>query len=182
MSRCPRCEKNARAAAAEARASGELEGKPDRNGRVVHFSEEERARRSELAKKLHAEGRLGGAAIGARGGQAIKRHRITDAVLDYFRQEDKQALVVKAYESALKGKNRNLRVVAANALLTREEKQDERMARDRGGAADPAGMTEEQLKEFVAQGLEAMVSRGEISLDGLAGIIDIPDSSVEEIS
>ena len=103
MSRCPTCEKNARREAAERRASGEVEGTVTANGRVVHFSEAERERRRELAKRLHAEGRFGGAVVGARGGQAVRRHRITDAVLDYFREPDKQQLVIKAFESNLKG-------------------------------------------------------------------------------
>jgi hypothetical protein len=110
MSRCPTCEKNARREAAERRASGEVAPVQATNGRLMHFSDEERKRRSELAKRLHAEGRFGGAVISSLGGQAPRRHRIADAVLDYFRQPDKQDLVIKAVESNLKGKNKPARL------------------------------------------------------------------------
>lgn len=165
MSRCPNCEKGARKAAREAKANGEIEGQTDRNGRAVHFSEEERQRRSELAKRLHAEGRFGGAVIGTRGGKAAKRHLITDAVLEYFRDPTKQELVIKAVESNLKGKNKLARLAAVREIRAMEEQQNERMRADRGGAMDPAGMTQEELEEFVVQGLTAMVERGEIPAD-----------------
>jgi hypothetical protein len=165
MSRCPTCEKAARQARREARANGELEGQPDRNGRVVAFSEEERKRRSELAKRLHEEGRFGGAVIGRAGGQAAKRHLITDAVLEYFRQPDKQQLVVKAVESNLKGKNKLARLSAVRELRQMEEQQTERQRADRGGAVNPDVLPDDELQVFVMQGLEAMIARGEIPVD-----------------
>jgi len=179
MSRCPKCEKEARAAAREAKAKGEVEGKPDRNGRVVAFSEEERKRRSELAKRLHAEGRFGGAVIGSNGGKAIRRHRLTDAVLEHFRQEDKQDLVIKAYESALKGKNKSLRLRAAESVTRIDEKVAERERADRGGAMDPAGMTADELEAFVVQGIAAKIESGEIAL---GDVIDVPDDAVQDIT
>jgi hypothetical protein len=176
MSRCPECEKEARRARREAREQGEAEGKPDRNGRKVHFSDEERQRRSELAKRLHSEGRLGGAVIGARGGRAVNRHRITDAVLEHFRQPDQQAIVIKALEGAFKGKSKHLRLAAFRELRMTEEKSLDRERADRGGAVDPASMTREELLEFAAQGIEAMIKRGEIPADFVLG-----EESVEEI-
>jgi len=176
MSRCPECEKAARQARREARERGEVEGKPDRNGRIMHFSEAERRRRSERAKQLHAEGRFGGALIGANGGRAVNRHRITDAVLDHFRQPDKQDLVIKALEGAFKGKNKHLRLTAFRELRMTEEKALERERADRGGAADPSSMTQDELREFVAQGIQAMIERGEIPADIVLG-----DDAVQEI-
>lgn len=176
MSRCPTCEKNARRERAAAKANGELEGATeDRNGRVVHFSEAERQRRSELAKRLHAEGRFGGAVIGANGGRSVQRHRITDAVLEHFRKPDQQQLVLKAIESNLKGKNKPARLNAVRELRQMEQLQDERMRADRGGAVDPSGMTEEELMEFVAQGLQSMIERGEIPVDVELGEDDVQD-------
>lgn len=177
MSRCPSCEKEARATARAEREAGERNGQPDRNGRVVHFSEEERKRRSERAKKLHAEGRFGGAVVGRVGGQAARRHRIFDTVLEHFRQPAQVDLVIKAIESNLKGKNKVARLSAVRELRTAEEKQEERMRFDRGGAIDPAGMTQEELQEFVAQGLEAMIDRGEIPVDVVLGDEDVKDVS-----
>lgn len=175
MSRCPDCEKAARKARAEARANGELEGRPDRNGRVVHYSEEERLARSERARRLHAQGRFGGAVIGASGGRAMsrERRRITDAVLEHFRQPEKQELAIKALESALKGKSKNLRLSAYRELRQTEEKAIERERADRGGSIDPAGMEMEELEEFVIQGLTAMVERGEIAADVVLGPDDV---------
>jgi hypothetical protein len=166
MSRCPTCEKNARRERAAAKARGELDGaKTDRNGRIVVFSEAERQRRSDLAKELHAQGRLGGKVIGQRGGQAIQRHRIADAVLEHFRQPDMQELVIRAYESSLKSKSKPVRMAAADKVLRTEKEADERMARDRGGAVDPYSMTQEELAAFVEQGIEGMIARGEVPAD-----------------
>lgn len=166
MSRCPTCEKNARRYNADAKANGELDGAVQTtNGRVVHFSEAERKRRSELAKRLHAEGRFGGSVIGARGGAAIQRHRIADAVVDHFRQDDMQALVIRAFESNLKSKSKVARRQAANDVLRIERDQDDRLRADRGGVVDPSGMTQEELEAFVQQGLLAMMERGEIPVD-----------------
>jgi hypothetical protein len=172
MSRCPTCEKNARRERAEARLNGELDPEAAvlaRNGRVVHFTEEERQRRSTLAKKLHAEGRFGGAVVGRGGGHAIQRHRIADAVLEHFRQPELQAKVISAYESNLKGKNKTARMAAADRILRLEKEADERLARDRGGAVDPYSMTQEELQAFVMQGLEGMIARGEIEPDVVLG-------------
>jgi hypothetical protein len=177
MSRCPACETAARKERAAQRAAGEIEGTPDRNGRVMHFSPEERQRRSDRAKELHAQGRFGGATIGANGGRAVGRHRIVDTVLEYFRQPEKQELVSKAIESNLKGKSKPARLAAVRELRFIEQMQDERLARDRGGGMDPAEMTLEALQEMVAQGLEAMIAGGQIPADielGEDAVRDLP--------
>jgi hypothetical protein len=177
MSRCPTCEKNTRRTRVEEKADGGALGEPDRNGRLVHYSEAERKRRSELAKQLHAQGRLGGAAIGAKGGRAVGRLRIFDSVLDHFRQPEKQALVIKGLESNLKGKSKPARLAAIRELRFIEQMQDERLARDRGGAVDPSEMTQEELQEFVAQGLQALIERGEFPADvelGEDAVRDLP--------
>ena len=174
MSRCPTCEKAARAERREAKANGET-GEPDRNGRIVHFSEEERRRRSELAKRLHAEGRFGGAVIGADGGRAVKRHRIADAVVEHFRQPAQQELVIKALEGAFKGKNKHLRLAAYRELRQTEEKVDDRMRADRGGAIDPAGMTLEELEAFVVQGVQSLIESGELPPDVVIDADDVTE-------
>lgn len=176
MSRCKTCEKNARRYREEAKASGALEGEPDRSGRML-LTPEERARRSQLARQLHAEGRFGGAVIGRAGGRAVRRHRLTDAVLEHFRQPEEQELVIQTIRKALKGKNKHLGARTAFDLLRMEEKIADRERADRGGAVDPAGMTQEELEEFVAQGLQAMIERGEIAPDVVLG-----DDAVYEVS
>jgi hypothetical protein len=52
------------------------------------------------------------------------------------------------------------------------------MARDRGGAVDPSGMTVEELEEFVVQGLESMMARGEISLAD----VELGDDAVQDVA
>lgn len=166
MSRCKTCEKNARRYNADAKEAGELDGAVETaNGRVVHFSEAERKRRSELAKKMHAEGRFGGSVISSRGGAAVRRHRIADAVVDHFRQPDMQALVLRAFESNLKGKSKTARRQAANDVIRIEREQDDRLRADRGGALDPSSLPDDELLELVAQGLEAMIAGGQIPAD-----------------
>jgi hypothetical protein len=66
-------------------------------------------------------------------------------------------------------------------LRATEEFQDERMRADRGGAADPAGMTPEALQEFVIQGLQAAIERGDVALEDLS-TIELDDSAVEDIT
>jgi RNase P protein component len=172
MSRCPDCEKTARRERAEAKAKGEIEGVPDRNGRVVHFSEEERKRRSELAKRLHAEGRFGGAVIGANGGKAVRRHRITDAILEHFRQPDQQDLILRAYESNLRAKNKASRLRAAEALAKLENEAEKRMLAERT-SPDLEAMPDDELANFVQGALEQMIARGEIPADVELGPDDV---------
>jgi hypothetical protein len=163
MSRCPTCERRARRERREAKINGELEpGSPDRNGRMVNFTPEERQRRSALAKQLHAQGRLGGKANGALGGRAVKRQRITDSVLAFFREPEHQDLIIKAYTSNLKSKSKRDRLAAAEAILRAEKLEEERMRADRGGAVDPSSLTDEQLVELVAQGLEELMAGGTV--------------------
>jgi RNase P protein component len=172
MSRCPQCEKEARAARKEAKANGEVEGKPDRNGRVVVFTEEERRRRSEMAKTLHAEGRFGGAVIGANGGKAVRRHRITDAILEHFRQPDQQDLILRAYESNLRAKNKASRLRAAEALAKLENEAEKRMLAERT-SPDLEAMPDDELANFVQGALEQMIARGEIPADVELGPDDV---------
>jgi hypothetical protein len=173
MSRCPKCETAARKQQAEAKARGELAGKPDRNGRIVAFSEEERQRRSLRAKQLHEKGLLGGAMNGAKGGRGVRRHRVTDAVLEHFRQPEKQELVINAFESALKGNSKALRLRAAESVMKVDEKS---AAQERINGADLASMHEDDLKELVMQGIEAMIERGELPVD-----IELGGDDVREI-
>jgi hypothetical protein len=176
MSRCPTCERNARRANREAKAKGELEGKPDRNGRVVAFSDAELKRRSELAKQMHREGRLNGRANGALGGKAVNRHRLTDAVLEYFRQPDQRCSCSGPTSPTSRARTRACGLQAANALTKLEALQDDRLRSDRGGAMDPADMTDDELREFVMQAaaarVESMIERGELPIDGEATEIE----------
>jgi hypothetical protein len=52
----------------------------------------------------------------------------------------------------------------------------ERDRANRGGAADPASMTDDELLELVTQGLEAMIAGGQIPADIVLG-----DDAVQEV-
>jgi hypothetical protein len=173
MSRCIACEKEAREQAKEAKAAGERGEDPGKRG---YFSPEERERRSALARRMHAEGRFGGALIGRAGGSAPRRRRITDAVLEHFRQPDEQELIIQTIRKALKGKNRNLGSRVAFQLLATEEKVAERERADRGGVFDPDSKTDDELREFLEQAFATMIARGEMPVD-----LELSDDAVQDI-
>ena len=172
MTRCKQCTQERREELAQRRAGGEV---------VPTISDELRQQRSERAKKLHAEGKFGGAEFGRLGG--LGRHRINDYVLDYFRE--RPHLVAQAIEKALRSKSHGYRLRAAELIL-KDERENERAQKDnRGGATDPAEMTQEQLEEFVMQGLRAQIERGELSAEALQdvmGTITLPDDAIQDVA
>jgi hypothetical protein len=168
--RCSACVKERRRQRQEARAAGE---------EVPAFSEERRAELAARARDLHAEGRFGGSQFGKLGGRPRKA-RLADAVLEHFQDENKLKLVVAAYESALRSKDKRLRLKAATALNDLEQVEDRRQREARGSGKDPINMSPEELEEFLVQGLAGMIERGEIptAVDALT----LPDSAVKVIA
>jgi hypothetical protein len=61
-------------------------------------------------------------------------------------------------------------------VLRVEREQDERLRADRGGALDPSSLPEDELLELVQQGLEALISSGEIPVD-----IVLSDDAVQDV-
>lgn len=151
---CAECVKRVRRERADRRASGE---------EIEPFSEERRKEMAENAKKLHAEGRLGGSTFGKLGGRP-RKPRIADAVLEHFRESGKLDLIIQAYESNLRSRNRGQRLKAAEALSAMEFAEDKRQREARGSGKSPEEMTPDELQEFVAQGLAAMIESGELPM------------------
>lgn len=179
MATCIACTKRIRAErrAAKAQVKTKAKGVVESTSRSS-FSEEERQRRSERAKRLNEEGRFGGAVFGAKGARAPRRARLQDAVLEHFRSDQSRVeLVVHAYESNLRSRSHSEQLRAAEALRRMEMDEDKRLRDDRGGGKDPYEMTKAELEEFVAQGLKAMMERGELPID-----LVLPESAVEEIA
>jgi hypothetical protein len=164
MTRCIECVKRSRSEKQERRSRGET---------VPRYSEEEIERRRQNAIQLHEEGRLGGAKFGKLG--PIKRKaRVTDALLDHFRQPAEAARVISVYDRNLRSRSPAIRQKAADKIVDLELKDEEVKAKLRGAGKGPEDMTPEELEEFLVQGLAAMLERGEVP-------IDLPEDAVQEI-
>lgn len=166
MSRCIDCVQRSRKERQQRRAEGED---------VPVVSEELSRMRSDNAKRLHAEGRLGGSRFGKLGGRSRKT-RLDETVLEHFR--DRTELIVEAYESNLRSRDRTKRLRAANALMEIEREDDSRRRAARGSGKDPHDMDPEELEELIVQGLSAMIDSGEVDMSA----ITLPDSAVTEMS
>jgi hypothetical protein len=165
MTRCIQCVKDSREEKRLRRDRGEV---------VPRYSEEEIERRRQNAQQLHAEGRLGGAKFG-RLGPLKRKARVTDAVLDHFRQAGETAKVISVYDRNLRSRNPAIRQKAADKILDLELKDEEVKAKLRGAGKGPEDMTPEELEEFLVQGLAAMIERGEAP-------IDLPEDAVSEVA
>lgn len=97
---------------------------PQKPRKKAELPEEERERRSELAKKLHAEGKFGGNQKGA--GRPPKE-RASKYIAEKV-AEDAEA-IRKALKSGLKDKSASVRIKAALALL--EIEREERDYKDK---------------------------------------------------
>lgn len=165
---CAECVKRTRKERADRRASGE---------ELPAISDERRQQMSENAKQLHAEGRLGGSKFGKLGGRP-RKPRIADAVLEYFRDPSKLDLIIAAYESNLRSRNRSSRLKAAEAINALEFAEDKRSREARGAGKSPEEMTGEELQEFLEQGLAAMIESGDFD----PNTITLPDSAIQEVA
>jgi len=119
------------------------------------LTDAERQRRSELAKRLHAEGKFGGSEFGKLGGRP-RRQRATELVAEEAR--DNAKLIVEAFKDALGKENHpNTRVRAATEWLSIEAKEEElRMKEER----QLEGMHRDQLIAQVAEKLGVLIEAG----------------------
>lgn len=95
--------------------------KPEKQKR--YYSPEERRRRSEMAKKLHAEGKLGGKDIGRRGGLAPKKKRAGAYVRE--KAQKNPAQIWRALAAGLQSPDPETQRKAAMAILEVERKDEE---------------------------------------------------------
>lgn len=131
---------------------------------MADVSPEESQRRSELAKRLHAEGKLGGKEFGKLGGRPRKK-RAAEIVAE--KAADEAQLIVDAYIDALKSDNMNVRLQAARDWLGVELKE-----------------AELQLKEdrdFNKLNKDEIIGELVELFPELGLTITLPDSDVEEL-
>ena len=166
--KCKACFDKRTSEIAERRAAGEI---------VPRVSDEERQRRSEQALRMHAEGKLGGAAYGRLGGRPRNRDRINHSLLDHFREPDKQQLIIDAVESNLRSRSKADRMKAVSFLHQVEMDEDKRLRDDRGGMKNPEEMSEEELAALLEQGIQSMLERGE-----LGNVITLAPEAVQDIA
>lgn len=141
------------------------------------ITEDRRREMAENAKRLHAEGRLGGSTFGRLGGRP-RKPRIGEAVIDHFRGNSMLELVIQAYESNLRSRNRGQRLRAAEALNNLEQMEDKRLREARGSGKDPSDMQPEELQAFLEQGIAALIEEGEIDMTALT----LPESAIREVA
>lgn len=134
----------------------------------LNLSEEERRRRSELAKRLHSQGKFGGAQPGS--GRPRKK-RASEIVADEAaRMADK---MIQAFDDALDKKNpASVRVQAAKELLKIERDEAELQLKEEQALE---GMTTRQLIELITNRM------GKIKELGPADLIDVLDLEAEEL-
>lgn len=163
--RCIDCTVDARKENRERRK----EGKPAKH----HISEEERKRRSDRAKQMHAEGKLNAKDDGAKGGRP-KVKSITEYVLDEMRSEGD--LVLNALKSGLKAKSPNIKVRAAEMLMTIEGRDDDRRSKSKSSAE----MSRGELIEGIVTGILELQSRGQLPEDIIEGtVVEVPHQQIE---
>lgn len=167
MTRCIECVREARRDRSERRARGEV---------VPAVTEEERKRRSQLARRLHEQGRFGGPEFGAMGGRP-RKPSVNEHLIEHFRE--RSDLIVRAVESNLRSKNKAHRMRAAEFVSKLELEHDKAQREARGQGKTPEEMTKEELQEFVAAALTARIEAGELDVKGF---IDLDPSQVQEIS
>lgn len=170
MKRCIECVKAARRERSERRAAGEV---------VPVVSEELRQQRSENAKRLHAEGRLGGAQFARMADHSKRKRRINDLLLEWAREHPE--LVVGVLERNLRSKNRAAGMRALEHLSKIEVESEKLDITARGAGKAPEEMAPDELREFVEQGIRAQLERGEITIEQLTGVITLPDSDVVSV-
>lgn len=166
MTRCIECVKAEREERRQRRAAGEV---------VPAVSEELRQVRSDRAKRLHEEGRLGGSAFGQLGGRPRKA-RVADVLLEHAREQPD--LLTRALDANLRSKNKSQRMRALEFIAGLEQSDDKTRAALRGAGKLPEEMTMEELEELVTQALLAKTRAGEIDL---TGVITLSDDAVREM-
>jgi alkylated DNA nucleotide flippase Atl1 len=172
MARCKECVYASREERRARREAGE---------ELPRFSLEERKRRSDQAKQMHAEGRIGGSGYGSLGGRAgrPRRPRITEGVLEHFREDHNFQLIIRAFESNLRSNNKRDRLSAAKEIVSMDQRSEEIAAKLRGHGKSPDEMSPEELHELLEQGIMALIESGDVSL---LPFLQLPDGAAKEVA
>lgn len=127
----------------------------------MELSPEERKRRSDAAKKAHAEGKLGGKQEGA----GRPSGRAQAYVAEQVRKDAPD--IVKALRAALKADSATTRLKAAVAMLSIEKDEEEHKAKAEQRKYDR--LTKEQLLELAREKVNLLKERGiDFDVEGTA--------------
>lgn len=125
----------------------------------LQISDEERQRRSELATRLHAEGKLGGSENGKKGGRP-RAKSITEAVIEEFRDDVEP--VISALKVGLRSESDSTRVRAVQVLTNLEQQMEDRLLKARGGGKPLEEMSREELQATILEGVRRLQEQGRL--------------------
>lgn len=128
----------------------------------MQLSEEERQRRSELAKKLHAEKKFGG---NQKGSGRPKKERAQEAVAEKVREEASE--IFRALKAALKSNSPSVRLKAALAMLEIETKEEEYKIKEEQRQFD--NLSKERMLELIEERIKVLKEQG-VEIPGLKAI------------
>ena len=136
----------------------------------MQLSEEERKRRSELAKKLHKKGQFGG---NQKGAGRPKKERAQEVVAEKIKEEADS--IFKALKDALKSDSPTTKLKAALAMLEIETKEREHMIKEEQREFD--NLSKEAMLELIEQRIKQLKEDG-VDIPGL----DIIQGSATEVT
>ena len=140
--------------------------------RQYNISEEDRIRRSELAKKLNADGKFGGK---QRGSGRPKKERAQETVSDKISEEGEN--IFAALKSALKAESPTIKLKAALAMLEIETKETELQIQEE--QREYNNMSKDKLLELIQERLKQLGKAG-AEIPGLE-VSNVIEGAAEEL-
>lgn len=125
----------------------------DKPRKKYEITPAERLRRSEAAKALHAEGKIGGAQKGA---GRPRKQRAQEVVAEGIRDDGDK--ILKALREALKDKSNTTKLKAALAMLEIESKETELKIKEEQRTYD--NMSKDKLLELAFERIQQLKEQG----------------------
>jgi hypothetical protein len=141
----------------------------------MQLSDEERERRSKLAKRLHSAGRFGGV---QKGSGRPRKERAQEQVAERVREDADE--IYKALKASLKSSSPSIKLKAALAMLDIETKEEEFKIKEEQRQFD--NLSKDRMLEMIAERIAELKEQGmEIpGLDILEGQgVEIPKKELE---
>ena len=142
---------------------------------MAEISPEERQRRSERARQLHAEGKFGGAQHGAKGGRPRKK-RASEIVA--AKAEEQADEIVAAFLRGVRDPDAKTAVMAAEKWLRVENQEAELQLKEQKHLDQ---LSRDDLIARLAEGF-ARLKRAGIDFDGADMVVDLDDDAVHEVA
>lgn len=140
----------------------------------MQISEEERKRRSELAKQLHQKGKFGGKQPGS--GRPRKK-RASEIVAEQARAEADE--IIQVFRDSIRSDNpASVRLNAAKEWLKIEQSEADLQLREE---RQLDGLTTNQLVEMIIGRLERVQQFGGVLPDGIANLLGSADQETQVI-